>query len=55
MRQAIRKETASELMTPPAKIGSVPNRLATSAVLISAGTSGPASASQRVRRQRGKL
>ncbi|MGO4283907.1 hypothetical protein [Bosea sp. TAB14] len=42
-------------MTPPTKIGSVPNRLAISAVLISAGTSGPASASQRVTRQRGRV
>jgi hypothetical protein len=43
------------LITPPAKIGKLPNRLPMSAMRISSATPGPQSASQRVTRQRGKL
>jgi hypothetical protein len=41
MRHAIRKDTAMVLITPPAKIGSVPYRLPISATRISGGTSAP--------------
>ncbi|MNV18732.1 hypothetical protein D3C71_1095700 [compost metagenome] len=54
-RQATTPEIMSVLMTPPAKMGSVPNRLAISAARMSAGVSGPEWVSQRVRRHLGEL
>ena len=49
-RQATIPEMSTVLMTPPAKIGSVPNRLASSAARMSAGVPWPAWVSQRVKR-----
>ena len=54
-RQATTPEIMSVLMTPPAKMGSVPNKLAISAARMSAGVSCPECVSQRVRRHLGKL
>src|SRR5581483_1224689 len=55
IRIAIAADTTSVLATPAAKTGNVPNRPPISATRILRGTWGPASASQRVRRQRGRL
>jgi len=54
-RQATTPEIMRVLMTPPAKMGSVPNRLAIRAERMSAGVSCPECVSQRVRRHLGKL
>lgn len=54
-RQATMPEMSTVLMTPPAKMGSVPNRLASSAARMSAGVPWPAWVSQRVKRHLGKL